>query len=97
MGNYLDVANSPAVFLIVLVPVVFVLVQAVLFIRIGIRGMEKGTARKVIVNSAVFSIVPSLPIVITLAALILVLGTYIPWLRLSVIGSAIRVSPHRCL
>jgi hypothetical protein len=54
----------------------------------GELGMEKGTARKVIVNSAVFSIVPSLPIVITLAALMLVFGPYIPLFRMAVVGSA---------
>jgi hypothetical protein len=93
MDRYLDVANSPVMFFIVLIPVVFVLAQALVYIRMGAKriqelGMEKGTVRKVIVNSAIFSVVPSLPIVITLAALILVLGKYVPWLRLSVIGSA---------
>ncbi|MDR1863551.1 MAG: DUF5058 family protein [Treponema sp.] len=93
MASYLEVANAPLVFLIVLIPVVLVLSQAVVYIRLAAKrinelGMEKNTVRKVIINSAIFSIVPSLPIVITLAALMAVLGRYVPWLRLSVIGSA---------
>jgi hypothetical protein len=47
-----------------------------------------GQVKKVIVNTSLFSIIPSLPIVITLAALMVILGRYLPWLRLSVIGSA---------
>jgi hypothetical protein len=93
MQDYLGVANSPVLFGIVLIPIIVVLVQAVLYIRLGAKrvqelGMPKGTVRKVIINSAVFSVLPSIPIVITLTALTLVLGKYIPWLRLSVIGSA---------
>jgi hypothetical protein len=93
MENYLDVANAPVLFVVVLIPIVLVLVQAVVFIRIGVKrvkelGMAEGTVRKVVVNSAIFSVLPSLPIVITMAALTQVLGKYVPWFRLSVIGSA---------
>ena len=43
---------------------------------------------KVVKSSAVFSIVPSLPIIISYMILLPALGKFFPWLRLSVIGSA---------
>lgn len=39
-------------------------------------------------SSAIFSIVPSLPIVVSYLMLVPMLGRYFPWLRLSVVGSA---------
>lgn len=50
-------------------------------------GITKETLNKVIKSSLVFSIVPSLSIVVGLFALIPVLGTIWSWWRLSVIGS----------
>lgn len=94
MGReYLNYANSTTLLVIVAIPIFFTIVQALLFIRASIKeannlGISKETVRKVMVNSATFSILPSLPILITLAILMPVLGKYIPWLRLSVIGSA---------
>jgi hypothetical protein len=92
MESYLDVANSGVLLGLVLIPIMLVLVQAVLFARLSIKRMRElglgEQVKKVVVNSAIFSIIPSLPIVITLAALMVVLGRYLPWLRLSVIGSA---------
>ena len=93
MSNFLSVANSNLVFLICAIPVAFVLWQSLLFIRLGLRRskeleLEGGTIKKVVTNSVVSSILPSLPIVISLAALMPSLGKFVPWLRLSVIGSA---------
>lgn len=93
MGEYLNLANSWPVFIICLVPIVFVIFQSLRFIGIArgeakALGMEDKKIKKVMTNSAIFSILPSLPIVITLAALMPALGKFIPWLRLSVIGSA---------
>jgi hypothetical protein len=71
----------------------FVLLQAVLFIRVAWKrgvemGIESSTMKKAMTNAAVFSVVPSLPIVIMLMVLTVNLGQYFPWLRLSVVGSA---------
>ena len=44
--------------------------------------------KSTITGSALFSIVPSIPILIILVMLMSVLGNYFPWLRLSVIGSS---------
>jgi hypothetical protein len=73
--------------------VIFVLIQAVLFIKVSWkRGLELGikpaTMKKAMTNAAVFSVVPSLPIVVMLMVLTVNLGQYFPWLRLSVVGSA---------
>ena len=91
--SYLDIANSPILFIICLVPLFVILFQAFGFIRMGIKeaknlNFPEGTLKKVSINAALFSIVPSLPIIIALAAMMVILGKYIPWLRLSVMGSA---------
>ena len=51
-------------------------------------GLSKADLMKVVKSSAVFSIVPSLPIIISYMILLPALGKFFPWLRLSVIGSA---------
>ena len=91
--DYLNIANSTWVLLIVAIPILIVVVQAILFLRISLKEaskqmIPKETIKKVITNSAVFSIIPSLPILISLAVLMPVLGKFVPWLRLSVMGSA---------
>ncbi len=90
--QFSEIANSPILFIICLIPILFALIQAAGFIKLGITeakelNLPKGTFKKVAINSALVTIVPSLPVVITLALLMAVLGKYIPWLRLSVMGS----------
>lgn len=50
-------------------------------------GLGKTKMKKVLTNSVVFSIMPSLPILTFLLMLMPYLGRFFPWLRLSVIGS----------
>ncbi|HBA64308.1 MAG TPA: DUF5058 domain-containing protein [Lachnospiraceae bacterium] len=93
MKNYLSIANSPIMFLVCAIVIVYVLAQSVLFMRRAWkRGKEIGMSEKVmkstVTGSALFSIVPSIPILIILVMLMSVLGNYFPWLRLSVIGSS---------
>lgn len=93
MGDYLNVANSNVVLILCAIPIIVVLIQSIIFIRLGIKrmkelGMDKGVVKKLITNSIISSIVPSLPIIISLAVLMPSLGKFIPWMRLSVIGSA---------
>lgn len=92
--QYLDVANGQIMFLLCLVPIVLVMLMAVIFMitawREGIReGIEKEEMKKIIVSSAVFSIVPSIAVLLMLVAMTQMLGKYFSWLRLSVIGSGI--------
>ena len=93
MKEYLSIANSPIMFLVCGIVILYVLGQSVLFmVRAWRHGKEIGlsaqTMKSTITGSALFSIVPSIPILIILVMLMSVLGKYFPWLRLSVIGSS---------
>lgn len=90
---YSNVANSPVMAIFCGLAILVVLVQAVVFFRMAWRqalemGLSKADLMKVVKSSAVFSIVPSLPIIISYMILLPALGKFFPWLRLSVIGSA---------
>lgn len=92
MDSYLDIANGGLLGVLCTVVIVFVFIQAFVFIRKAwMRGNEIGLGKdkmkKVVTNSAVFSIMPSLPILTFLLLLMPYLGRFFPWLRLSVIGS----------
>lgn len=50
-------------------------------------GMSTKTVKETIKNSALFSIVPSIPIVIGIGIMMQYLGLAIPWIRLTVIGA----------
>ena len=50
-------------------------------------GMDKKVVTETIRNSAIFSIVPSIPIVIGVGIMMQFLGLAIPWIRLTVIGA----------
>ena len=91
--SHLKVANSPLMFALCFMVIAIVFVQSVLFIRTAWKrgvevGIEKSVMKKAMTNSAIFSVIPSLPIIIMLMVLSVPLGQYFPWLRLSVVGSA---------
>lgn len=91
--NYLEVANGPILFLLCALTIAVVAIQAIIFIMVAWRrgqevGLSKQVMRRTMTNSAIFSIVPSLPIIVMMLALSQALGRYFPWLRLSVVGSA---------
>lgn len=94
MSEHLIVANSTAMAVLCGLTIAVVLLQPVIFIMTAIkRGKELGmtaeemkTAAK---SSAIFSVIPSLPILISYLLLIPFLGRFFPWLRLSVVGSAV--------
>ena len=92
MENFLQKANSPAMYLICGVVVLFVMAMAAFFMvkawREGVRvGMDKGKMRKAVTSSLTFTIIPSIGILIGVIALSGSLGVPVPWLRLSVIGA----------
>jgi hypothetical protein len=73
--------------------VTFVLIQSVVFlVRAWKRGLEigltKNKMKQAIRTSAVLSIVPTIPILLALVAMVPVLGLPFPWIRLSIIGAA---------
>lgn len=90
---YSHIANSPAMAIFCGLAILVVLVQAAVFFRVAWKqalemGLSRADLMKVVKSSAVFSIVPSLPIIISYMILLPALGKFFPWLRLSVIGSA---------
>lgn len=92
--NYMDIANSSTMLLLYMVPIIIVLVMAVVLMRIAWQegasvGFTKQQMKDIIKSSAVFSIVPSIAVLLMLTALTFMLGKYFPWLRLSVVGSGI--------
>lgn len=57
------------------------------FARAKAIGMDTKKLKGAIKNSAIFSIVPSIPIVIGIGIMMQYLGLAIPWIRLTVIGA----------
>jgi hypothetical protein len=83
MAEYLSIANHPLIFAICGVVLFVILIQSLISLRIAWRrgleiGMDRQRMRAVIRSSAVFSIVPSLPIVLSLMAIAPVLGCRSP-------------------
>ncbi len=69
-----------------------IILMSVFFIIKAVRrakqiGMDKKIIKDTIRSGAVFSIVPSIPIVIGIGILMQSLGLAIPWIRLTVIGA----------
>lgn len=92
--DYLDLANHPIVFILCALVILVVLVMALLFVwKAWGRGVELGMSKKVlktsVTNTILLSIVPSLPIIVMMLALSVPLGRYFPWMRLSMVGSAV--------
>lgn len=92
MTTIQQITNSPLLLALVAVGLVYITGFAVVYLlKAKKRALEMGiTAREIrdiIKSSMIFSIVPSLSIVIGLAALAASLGTVWSWWRLSVIGS----------
>ena len=92
--NYSFISNSSIMVVLISVAILFAMVQCGIFFRIAYKrarelGFTKSDVAKVVKSSAIFSIVPSLPIILSYMILLPALGRFFPWLRLSVIGSAI--------
>lgn len=93
-ANYSFVSNSSIMFILIAIAISFALVQCGIFFRMAYKralelGFTKEDVIKVVKSSAIFSVVPSLPIILSYMILLPALGRYFPWLRLSVIGSAV--------
>lgn len=87
-----ELINSPLLIALVAIGLVYIVIFSLLYLKKAYArclelGISKEKLSKVIKSSLVFSIVPSLSIVVGLFALIPVLGTVWSWWRLSVIGS----------
>ena len=91
--NYSFIANSKIMFILCGAAIIFAMIQCALFFKLAYRraielGLTSSDIKKIIKGSAIFSIIPSLPITISYMILLPALGKFFPWLRLSVIGSA---------
>lgn len=91
--SHLDLANSSTMAILCGITILIVLLQPVLFIFAAVKrakelNMSREELKEAATSSAVFSIIPSLPIIISYLILVPSLGRYYPWLRLSVVGSA---------
>jgi len=87
------IANSTVFLLAAGAVILIVVLQALIFLAKAWRrgrelGISNATMKKVATNAAVFTIVPSLPIIIIMSVLMPPLGKVLPWLRLSILGSA---------
>lgn len=92
-SSYSFVSNSTIMAVLCGAAILFVLVQSALFFRMAQKralelGITSSDIKKVVKSSAIFSVIPSLPIIISYMILLPALGKFFPWLRLSVIGSA---------
>ena len=90
--NYLSQVNAPALYLMVGGIIAFVLVMCVFFLlrsyKAGLAiGMDKAVLKKTIRNSAIFTILPSVGILVGVIALSGALGAPLSWMRLSVVGA----------
>ena len=90
--NILSQLNSPVIYLICGIIVLFVALVCVVFAVRAYRagkaiGMDVTKMKRTIVASATFAVLPSVGILLGVIALSGSLGTPWPWLRLSVIGA----------
>ena len=92
MATMKDIISSPLLLMLVAIGLIYIVVFSLIHLKKAYSrclelGITKEDLHKVIKSSLVFSIVPSLSIVVGLFALISVLGVVWSWWRLSVIGS----------
>lgn len=85
-------ANSWWMYLLGVLVTVFVLAGSFIFIFQSYKdakriGMDKSIIKKTIINSAIFTVLPSISILIGVVALSNVIGIPLPWIRLTVIGA----------
>ena len=91
--THLEMANSTGMAVLCAITILIVLLQPALFMYVAFKrgkalNMSQEEMKKAARSSAVFSIIPSLPIIVSYLLLVPALGRYFPWLRLSVVGSA---------
>ncbi|MGN0293895.1 MAG: DUF5058 family protein [Lachnospiraceae bacterium] len=87
-----EIISSPLLLTLVSIGLIYIVIFSLIYLKKACTrclemGITKEELKKVIKSSVVFSIVPSLSIVVGLFALISVLGVVWSWWRLSVIGS----------
>lgn len=84
--------NSPSLFVLVAVVILFVIAQSVYFLVKAWRqakklGFEASTLKRIVASSTLVSLAPAISILLGVISLSKFLGFALPWLRLSVIGA----------
>lgn len=92
MDEILAKANSAPMYVLAVIIVSGVLIQAFLFLHKAVKhgreiGMDEKKMKEAAVSSATFTAVPAIGILIGVIALAPSLGIPIPWIRLSVLGA----------
>ena len=90
--NYLELANSPLMWVSAAIAVGIVVFQSVLFFRKSLKaakeiGIEQEKINMAIKSSAISSIGPSIVILSGMLSLLITVGGPMAWMRLSLIGS----------
>lgn len=90
---YTEICNAAWMYVFVAVILIGCLVQTILMMKKAWEHLkEKGFSNAQIMvglrNGIIVSIVPTIPVIIVFLSLVPLLGAPLPWLRLSVIGSA---------
>lgn len=90
--TFIEIMNSPLLYLLVGAGILYILIFcAITFIKSYRHGLEIGLSKEklkaVIISSAIYTIVPSISIVIGLFSLAAVIGVPWSWFRLSVVGA----------
>lgn len=93
MSDYLKLANSSIFYICGAVIILFIIVQALVFCRMAFKegkriGLSREKMLKAFRTGAITTIVPTIAVIVALVAMAPVLGIPVPWIRLSVIGSA---------
>ena len=91
--DYQSLINSSALTIFVAVVLLLVTTVCVIYLRNGWNeakrlGVTTAEMKKIVLNCIGISLVPSIPIVLSVIVMAPVLGGALPWLRTSVIGSA---------
>lgn len=93
MGSHLVLGNSSLMGLLCGAVILVVLIQPLVFFPFAWKrgkalGLTAEDMKATVKSSMIFSVIPSLPILVSYLTLVPALGKYFPWLRLSVVGSA---------
>lgn len=88
----MDVLSSKLLYILIVLGLLFIFSICVFFFRRTVKrakelGIENDKIKSVVRSSLIFSIVPSISIIIGLITLSPILGVPWPWFRLSVVGS----------
>lgn len=92
--SYTQIGNAPWMYVFVGIIILLILFQNFIMMRKAWLhakhdlGLSNAQIKKGLTNGIMVSIIPTIPVIIVMMTLISLLGGPLPWLRLSVIGSA---------